>query len=164
MEMHFATSGFIVNSDSTKVLMVYHKKLDTWVIPGGHLEPNEYPADGAVREVFEETGIHARLIDTGDSLTVTDTQKETKLINPFVMLGEYIPEKGDKPAHTHIDFIFLGTADDKTLLKRQETEVENVKWFNLLEVPSMKTFNSIKQIAQKILDKGGVHKCVSLGS
>ena len=80
------------------------------------------------------------------------------------MLGEYIPEKGDKPAHTHIDFIFLGTADDKTLLKRQETEVENVKWFNLLEVPSMKTFNSIKQIAQKILDKGGVHKCVSLGS
>ena len=93
MEMHFATSGFIVNSDSTKVLMVYHKKLDTWVIPGGHLEPNEYPADGAVREVFEETGVHARLIDAGDSLTIADTKKRNQAHQSICHVGRIYSRK-----------------------------------------------------------------------
>lgn len=162
--MHFATSGFIVNSDSTKVLMVYHKKLNTWVIPGGHLEPNEYPADGAIREIFEETGVRAKLLNAGCSLAIENLQKETALPNPFVMLSEYIPEKGDMPAHIHMDFVFLGVADDKAKIEKSEAEVENVKWFDLAEVQDMKTFDSVKQIAQEILDRGGVQKCVNLDS
>jgi 8-oxo-dGTP pyrophosphatase MutT (NUDIX family) len=30
---------------------------NTWTIPGGKLDPGETPCQGAVREVFEETGI-----------------------------------------------------------------------------------------------------------
>jgi 8-oxo-dGTP pyrophosphatase MutT (NUDIX family) len=32
---------------------------DTWTLPGGVIEPAEQPADGAVRECYEETGIAA---------------------------------------------------------------------------------------------------------
>lgn len=33
-----------------------------WLYPGEHIDPNEDPAQAAVREVAEETGIHATAI------------------------------------------------------------------------------------------------------
>ena len=33
-----------------------------WVFPKGHIEPGETPADAAVREVREETGVHAEVV------------------------------------------------------------------------------------------------------
>ena len=44
-----------------RVLMGRHSDRDVWVMPGGLIEPAEPPADGAVREVFEETGLHVEL-------------------------------------------------------------------------------------------------------
>jgi ADP-ribose pyrophosphatase YjhB (NUDIX family) len=35
---------------------------DWWDIPGGFLQARELPADGAVREVLEETGLRVRVI------------------------------------------------------------------------------------------------------
>jgi len=32
-----------------------------WLLPGGAIEPAETPADAAVREMFEETGLFVRL-------------------------------------------------------------------------------------------------------
>ena len=34
-----------------------------WDIPGGFLEPWEHPADGATRELAEETGLHVRMTE-----------------------------------------------------------------------------------------------------
>ena len=161
MEKHFATSGFIVNESSTKLLMVYHKKLETWLIPGGHLEPDEEPVDGVIREVLEETGVSIKVIDASFLPGVVDSKKESAIPNPYLMLKEFIPEKGDKPAHIHIDFIFLGMADENEVIKKQEAEVNEVKWFDLSEVLEMDTFESIKKIARTVLEKGGVLKCVN---
>lgn len=32
-----------------------------WTQPGGRLEPNETPMEGLLREIYEETGMHARI-------------------------------------------------------------------------------------------------------
>lgn len=50
--------GALVCSDAG-VLMVRQK--GRWFAPGGMLEPGESPAEGAVREVREETGIEIRI-------------------------------------------------------------------------------------------------------
>lgn len=36
-------------------------KTQLWVLPGGAIEPEEVPADAALREAWEETALHVRL-------------------------------------------------------------------------------------------------------
>ena len=43
------------------VLLVRHSETGAWVTPGGAIEPVETPADAAVREMWEETGLDVRL-------------------------------------------------------------------------------------------------------
>jgi 8-oxo-dGTP pyrophosphatase MutT (NUDIX family) len=40
-----------------RVLLVKHADTGMWVAPGGSVEPLETPADAAVREMWEETGL-----------------------------------------------------------------------------------------------------------
>jgi ADP-ribose pyrophosphatase YjhB (NUDIX family) len=46
-------------------VLVVTAKLDpsVWVLPKGHIEPGESPDQTAVREVFEEAGVTARIVD-----------------------------------------------------------------------------------------------------
>jgi 8-oxo-dGTP pyrophosphatase MutT (NUDIX family) len=47
--------------DQGRVLAGLHSDRKIWVLPGGLIEPCETPADGAVREVWEETGLIVEL-------------------------------------------------------------------------------------------------------
>lgn len=51
-----AVSVVTRNADD-KVLLVKHVEGYVWVLPGGTIEPLEAPADAAVREMWEETGL-----------------------------------------------------------------------------------------------------------
>lgn len=44
-----------------RVLLVRHAEGNDWTTPGGMMEPYETPADAAVRETWEETGLHVAL-------------------------------------------------------------------------------------------------------
>lgn len=162
MEKHFAVSGFVMNQTHTKLLMVYHKKLGVWVIPGGHLEKNEYPFEGAKREVMEETGVEAKILDYSE-VSIQKTTKEAQMPNAYVTLYEFIPAKGDKEAHIHMDLIYLAEADENQNLVKQEAEVNGVEWMTLAEVLDSNTFNSVKVMAMKML-KGGEGQCESSDS
>lgn len=50
-----------VRDAAGRVLVVRHANGGVWVLPGGAVEPEETPADAAVREVFEETGVEVEL-------------------------------------------------------------------------------------------------------
>ena len=45
-----------------RVLLVRHADRGVWVAPGGSLEPHELPADAALREAWEETGLRVELV------------------------------------------------------------------------------------------------------
>lgn len=46
---------------SDRLLVMRHREGGTWLAPGGMVEPNERPADAALRELWEETGWQAEL-------------------------------------------------------------------------------------------------------
>lgn len=46
--------------DAGRLLLVRQRDDDAWSTPGGFIEPDERPADAAVREAWEETGLLVR--------------------------------------------------------------------------------------------------------
>ena len=44
-----------------RLLLGRDAEMDRWTLPGGGIDPNELPADAAVRECYEETGLLVRL-------------------------------------------------------------------------------------------------------
>ncbi|MBS11909.1 MAG: NUDIX hydrolase [Gemmatimonadetes bacterium] len=47
--------------DQDRLLLMHFRDTGKWGLPGGVVEPHEHPATAAVREMWEETGLHVRL-------------------------------------------------------------------------------------------------------
>jgi 8-oxo-dGTP pyrophosphatase MutT (NUDIX family) len=61
-------AGGIVQRDGA-VLLVHRPKYDDWTFPKGKAEDGESDEECALREVWEETGLHCKL---GDEIASTD--------------------------------------------------------------------------------------------
>lgn len=64
MITRFTTAVFPIFKD--KVLLVHHKKLNTWLPPGGKMDPGETPSQCARRELLEETGLSGEYPESKD--------------------------------------------------------------------------------------------------
>jgi 8-oxo-dGTP pyrophosphatase MutT (NUDIX family) len=61
-EAHFTASAVVVDEAGERTLLVHHRKSGSWFQPGGHFEPGDAsPAEAALREAREETGLDVRL-------------------------------------------------------------------------------------------------------
>ncbi|RUA18498.1 MAG: DNA mismatch repair protein MutT [Clostridia bacterium] len=59
---HFILATLIYAQRDDRVLMLHRRKepnLGLWIAPGGKIDPGESPRDCAIRELQEETGLHA---------------------------------------------------------------------------------------------------------
>lgn len=54
-----ATARTVTTDDRGRVILGRYAGDESWTIPGGVIDPGEQPADAAVRECYEETGIVA---------------------------------------------------------------------------------------------------------
>lgn len=108
---HFTASGFVVSPDGSSLLLIHHRRLDRWLQPGGHIDPEDTsPIAAAAREVLEETGVAVEPILAG----LIDLD-----IHP-------IPPRSPEPAHEHFDLRFAFRALDETLVA--DDEVFDAKW------------------------------------
>ncbi len=126
---HFTATGYVVNATRTRMLLVRHRKLGLWLPPGGHLEANEVPHEAAVREVLEETGVHARPVPLNPVLSSTGPGV-SELPRPWVMLEQHIPATAREPEHTHLDLCYLLEADDPVASLAQDAEVSAAQWWD----------------------------------
>ena len=97
MERHFTVSGFVVEGDRT--LLHWHKKVQLWLPPGGHIDPNEDPIQAVVREVREETGIAAEVVP---HLALPAFAEPPQLPPPLAIIIGHVPQG----PHQHIDMSY----------------------------------------------------------
>lgn len=63
-ERQYCASAYTIDFKNKKVLLMFNKKLNKWLQPGGHIEYTETPTETAVRETKEETGIDIQIVGT----------------------------------------------------------------------------------------------------
>jgi len=108
---HFTASGFVVSPDGSSLLLIHHRRLDRWLQPGGHIDPEDTsPIVAAAREVTEETGVVVEPI-----------------LPDLIDLDIHsIPSRAPEPAHEHFDLRFAFLALNETLVAADE--VHDAVW------------------------------------
>jgi len=144
LKKHFTASALII--ENGKVLLVYHKKLDVWLYPGGHIEKNETPEQAAVREAKEETGLDIKIIGERDeNLADIDTDVSV-LCNPYAFLCELV---GD---HYHNDIVYLcEISSDNKATKYNLDESKDINFFGIDGLDNIKLFPNFKRLLKKVL-------------
>jgi len=104
VERHHTATAYVVAGERT--LLLWHAKLHMWLPPGGHLEPNEDPVQGAIREALEESGLPVEVIPPPGLFVV---ERPAVLPPPAVILVEDIV-RPDQPFHQHIDHVYFTRA------------------------------------------------------
>jgi 8-oxo-dGTP pyrophosphatase MutT (NUDIX family) len=111
-------------------------KEKVWALPKGLVGPGESPADTALREVAEETGVEGRLVEKlGDVRYVYTWRGERVFKVVSFYLVRYVRGRlGDIPA----DF---------------RHEVAEARWLPLSEAPSLLSYKGEREMAAKALGR-----------
>jgi 8-oxo-dGTP pyrophosphatase MutT (NUDIX family) len=132
---HFTASGFVLNPDGDRLLLIHHARLGIWVQPGGHVDPGDPSLlEAARREIVEETGI-ARLHPVTEGLVDIDIHR--------------FEPSGDQPEHLHFDVRFAFVADRADL--RPNAEVLEAVWVRQEDLAGLTVDRSVIRPAAKLL-------------
>lgn len=138
---HFTSSAFVVNKERTKMLVVYHIINDGWIYPGGHADGIDDLLQVALREVEEETGLKARVLDNNIFAINSNPVKG------HVKRGEYVS------AHLHLDCVYLMEADEKIPLVYREDESKGVKWVDFKDAYDESFCDFIRPVHKSLIKK-----------
>jgi 8-oxo-dGTP pyrophosphatase MutT (NUDIX family) len=113
------------------------KREGTWALPKGNLDPGETPAETAVREVLEETGVTGRLLEKLGDVKYTYTRRSG--VRVFKVVSFYLLAAGRGR---------LGEIDE-----RMRIEVAEARWLPLDEAPRFLAYGGEREMAAKALDR-----------
>lgn len=140
MEKHITTTVYIVTKIGgiLKILLHKHKKHNIWIGIGGHLDSDENPYEGALREVKEETGLKVSILNFKRGLVSSSIVSEMPM--PYMIKEEKIPKLGSDPAHYHIDFIYFG----ETATPQKVSMEEEFGWFSQKDLKKINPEKDVK--------------------
>jgi len=129
---HITGTACILHPERSAVLLVHHRKLDRWLLPGGHVEPefDGHVADTARREAEEEAGA------------------QIDLAVPPHLVGidvHGIPSRKREPFHLHHDLIFAFRATSERFTGSDE--VRGLAWCPLDRFDAYGLPNPIRRAA-----------------
>ena len=115
---HITASGWVVNKDRSKVLMVYHNIYDSWSWIGGHADGETDLLATAIREVREETGVKNVCPVTDEIFSI-----EILTVDGHTKNGNYVS------SHLHLNVTYLLEADSGETVSIKADENSGVAWF-----------------------------------
>lgn len=137
---HICVSGFILNEQLDKTLMIHHNLYNSWGWTGGHADGNPDLLAVAIKEAREETGVqHVRPLSDHpqslDILPVLSHHKKGQLVN----------------THLHLTVTYLLIANESEPLMIKEDENSGVAWFPVDQLANVCQEASMLPIYEKLM-------------
>lgn len=134
--------------DGVEFLLGKHSGYHKWVLPKGLVEQGESAPEAAVREVEEEVGVEARIVDLAPLKTIEywffadpDTSGETTR-----RVLKYQEQGGKKVrVHKYVTFYLMELAADK---KKTGWEMEAREWVSYAEGMEKLAFETEREVLQ----------------
>jgi 8-oxo-dGTP pyrophosphatase MutT (NUDIX family) len=108
-----------------------------WALPKGNIDPGESPAETAVREVREETGIEGRLVEKLGDVRYVYTRKGGLRI--FKVVSFFLLRAGRGR---------IGEIDESMRI-----EVAEARWLPLEDAPRLLAYGGEREMAAKALEQ-----------
>ena len=141
--VHFTSSGFVVNKNRDKVLMIYHNIYNSWAWTGGHADGEDDLLSVAKREVEEETSVKVTSVLLDGKIASLDT---LPVLGHFKR-GKYVN------SHIHISVAYIFEADDTDSIRIKEDENSNVAWQPIDEILNLTTEAHMKPVYKKLIQR-----------
>ena len=122
-----------------RVLVIAHRRLQTWLPIGGELEAGETPLEAAARELSEETGLvgdFRRLVGALDGV-------------PPGLIGYEEHQAGSKGLH--MNFVFVATVDPARDVVPND-EFGACRWVDRGELDRLESPLNVRQFGYLALD------------
>lgn len=108
----------------------------TWALPKGLIDPGERPAETALREGHEETGVHGRLVSKLGDVRYVYTWRGERV---FKVVSFYLAQ--------------ATTGRIGALPPGMEREVAEARWLRLSHAPRLLAYRGERDMARKALEK-----------
>jgi 8-oxo-dGTP diphosphatase len=134
---HLHSSGGVIfrrSGESVEVALIATKKGSLWTLPKGLIDKGEIPADTAVREIIEETGLVGSVVAS---------------------LGDrsywfYLKDENVKCRKTVSYFLLKNVGGD---IEKYGWEVDDAKWYPIDEAIAKVFYKSDREILEKAKEK-----------
>ena len=143
MEREFSAGGVVVRVVRGRPMVAairpQGKPEGTWALPKGNIDPGEAPAETAIREVREETGIEARLVEKLGDVKYVYTRRGG--VRVFKVVSFFLLRAGRGR---------IGAIEE-----RMKIEVAEARWLPLDEAPALLAYGGEREMAAKARDMVG---------
>ena len=139
---HITSSGYIVNKNRTKVLMIHHNIYNSWAWTGGHADGDGDLIHVAVKEAIEETGIRHFKVVSKEMLSL-----DVLTVNGHIKRGQYVS------SHLHLSAAYLLEASEDEKLIVKEDENSGVMWIPINEIDKYSNEPHMIMLYNKFNDK-----------
>jgi len=132
LDGYLTGSALVVDPSRNATLLIHHAKLDRWLQPGGHVDGSGDLAASALREAQEEVGIEG-----------------LEVCEPAIDLDIHaIPERGDEPAHLHLDVRFLVIAPPDAAATIDHESLD-ARWVTANDVEGLIASDELRRLVDK---------------
>jgi 8-oxo-dGTP pyrophosphatase MutT (NUDIX family) len=143
MVREFSAGGILVKTIRGRPMVAairpQGKPEGVWALPKGNLDPGEKPEATALREVFEETGVHGQLVEKLGDVKYTYTRRDGERIFKIVSFYLLRPGRGR-----------IGDIEE-----RMRVEVADARWLPLDEAPRLLAYGGEREMVKKARDRFG---------
>ncbi len=138
---HLVVTGYVLDPTGRRVLLLFHRKLQRWLPPGGHVEASEDPLRALVREVWEETGLLVRPLSDPEGGSEPGV---LPLPRPHHVQVETIDGR-----HEHVDLAYVCEIVGGEV--RGNVESEEVRWVAEEDLRSLPLGENVRHHVRQLL-------------